>query len=125
MRRHRQIAKRTNDQSTKTSFQTTNSTSSLWGGLAAVSPDSKGSQWFLGSETFARDNHFKPPNGPSRGYGNFTGGGAFTASSRHPGGVNVLFADGSTRFVKSTVNVQAWWALGTRAAGEVVGADQY
>jgi prepilin-type N-terminal cleavage/methylation domain-containing protein/prepilin-type processing-associated H-X9-DG protein len=45
------------------------------------------------------------------------------ASSFHPGGVNVLLLDGSVRFVKSGVGLAAWNALGTRASGEVIGAD--
>ena len=44
-------------------------------------------------------------------------------SSRHPGGVNVLFGDGAVRFVKDSVDIQAWRATGTRAGGEVVSAD--
>jgi prepilin-type N-terminal cleavage/methylation domain-containing protein/prepilin-type processing-associated H-X9-DG protein len=106
-------------------FQPTSSTSSLWTGLAAVTPDAQGSQWYSGYETFSRYNHVMPPNGSSCGYGNYTGGGAATASSRHPGGTNVLFADGSTRFIKNTVNPQTWWALGTRSGIEVISADQY
>jgi prepilin-type N-terminal cleavage/methylation domain-containing protein/prepilin-type processing-associated H-X9-DG protein len=48
------------------------------------------------------------------------------ARSYHAGnGVNVSFADGSVRFVKSTVNLTTWNALGTRAANEVVSADSY
>jgi prepilin-type N-terminal cleavage/methylation domain-containing protein/prepilin-type processing-associated H-X9-DG protein len=47
------------------------------------------------------------------------------ANSRHPGGVNVGLADGSVRFVKSTVNLQAWRALGTRNGYEVLSADSY
>ena len=47
------------------------------------------------------------------------------ASSRHSGGVNVLFLDGSVRGVKSTVSLPVWWALGTRAGGEVISADSY
>ena len=47
------------------------------------------------------------------------------AQSYHPGGVNVLFADGSVKFIKSTVAINTWWALGTRAGGEVLSADQY
>ena len=46
-------------------------------------------------------------------------------SSNHPGGVNVLFADGSVHFIKDTVGLVTWWALGTRAGGEVTSADQY
>jgi prepilin-type N-terminal cleavage/methylation domain-containing protein/prepilin-type processing-associated H-X9-DG protein len=52
-------------------------------------------------------------------------GGASNASSHHPGGVNVLFADGSVRFIKDTVNPVTWWALGSRDGGEVVSADSY
>jgi prepilin-type processing-associated H-X9-DG protein len=43
----------------------------------------------------------------------------------HPGGVNVTFADGSVRFVKNSVNLQAWWGLGTRAGGETISADAF
>jgi prepilin-type processing-associated H-X9-DG protein len=51
--------------------------------------------------------------------------GAHTASSRHPGGVNVLFGDGSTRFIKDSIARETWWALGIKANGEVVSADAY
>ena len=50
---------------------------------------------------------------------------ALTADSYHPGGVNALMADGSVRFVKDSVNGQAWRALGTIAGGEVISADSY
>jgi prepilin-type N-terminal cleavage/methylation domain-containing protein/prepilin-type processing-associated H-X9-DG protein len=47
------------------------------------------------------------------------------AQSNHPGGVNVLFADGSVKFVKDSVNMQTWMQLGTKAGGEVVSSDSY
>jgi prepilin-type N-terminal cleavage/methylation domain-containing protein/prepilin-type processing-associated H-X9-DG protein len=50
---------------------------------------------------------------------------ALEASSKHPAGVNALFADGSVHFVKNSVNPIAWRALGTIAGGEVISADQY
>jgi prepilin-type N-terminal cleavage/methylation domain-containing protein/prepilin-type processing-associated H-X9-DG protein len=53
------------------------------------------------------------------------GGGMITARSRHPGGVNVLIADGSARFVKDSINPLTWWAIGSKANGEVVSADSY
>ena len=69
-----------------------------------------------------------PPNTWSCDYGNGGGqrsAGAHTASSRHPGGVNVLFCDGSVKFIKDDVTTTTWWALGTMAGGEVVSADSY
>ncbi len=47
------------------------------------------------------------------------------ATSMHSGGANVLFADGSVKFIKSTINRSTWWALGSRGDGEVVGADSF
>lgn len=47
------------------------------------------------------------------------------ASSNHPGGVNVLMADGSVRFIKNTISLPTWWAIGTKGNGEVVSADSY
>jgi prepilin-type N-terminal cleavage/methylation domain-containing protein/prepilin-type processing-associated H-X9-DG protein len=41
-------------------------------------------------------------------------------SSRHTGGINVLFGDGSVRFINQNINAATWSALGTRAGGEVV-----
>jgi prepilin-type processing-associated H-X9-DG protein len=47
------------------------------------------------------------------------------ASSFHSGGVNVGFMDGSVRFVKNSVSPQTWWAIATKAGGEVVSSDSY
>ncbi|WP_165229556.1 DUF1559 domain-containing protein [Aquisphaera insulae] len=47
------------------------------------------------------------------------------ANSVHSGGVNLGMADGSVRFVKSTVNIEAWRALGSRNGGEVISADAF
>jgi prepilin-type N-terminal cleavage/methylation domain-containing protein/prepilin-type processing-associated H-X9-DG protein len=46
-------------------------------------------------------------------------------TSNHSGGVNVGFADGSVKFIKNTINLQTWWALGSRNMGEIVSADQF
>jgi prepilin-type processing-associated H-X9-DG protein len=45
--------------------------------------------------------------------------------SLHPGGANYAMADGSVRFIKESINQQAYHAQGTRAGGEVVSADAY
>ena len=45
----------------------------------------------------------------------------FQFSSRHPGGCQFTYVDGSTRFVSETVDVQLLQSLCTRIGGEVVG----
>lgn len=50
---------------------------------------------------------------------------AVTARSYHPGGVNALLADGSARFVRTTINGQLWRGLGTVAGGDLVSGDGY
>jgi prepilin-type N-terminal cleavage/methylation domain-containing protein/prepilin-type processing-associated H-X9-DG protein len=47
------------------------------------------------------------------------------AMSFHPGGMNVLLGDGSVRFLKNSIDLAIYRALGTRAGGEVIGSDQY
>ena len=49
----------------------------------------------------------------------------FVPSSNHPGGVNVLFADGSVPLVKSSVNQLTWMALGSTNDGETISSDSY
>jgi prepilin-type N-terminal cleavage/methylation domain-containing protein/prepilin-type processing-associated H-X9-DG protein len=86
----------------------------------------QGDYWHAGSITGGtRYNHVMPPNSWSCGYGGTHDGGASTASSRHPGGVNVLIADGSVRFTKQTINVQVWEAMGSRNGGEIIDASSY
>jgi prepilin-type N-terminal cleavage/methylation domain-containing protein/prepilin-type processing-associated H-X9-DG protein len=85
-----------------------------------------GIYWFSGQPSPTRYSHVMPPNTWSCGWGGFWGdmGGAYTASSRHPGVVNLLLCDGSVKAVKSSVSVNVWWALGTRGKGEIISADQ-
>jgi prepilin-type processing-associated H-X9-DG protein len=46
-----------------------------------------------------------------------------TPGSAHQGGLNVLFGDGSVRFLKEKVALPVWWSIATRNGGEVVGSD--
>ena len=43
-----------------------------------------------------------------------------TSRSYHPGGVQVVFADGSGHFIDEAIDVLTWRALATREGGEVV-----
>ena len=45
--------------------------------------------------------------------------------SMHPGGANFLFADGSVRFLKSSISTATYASLGSRNGGEVISADAY
>ena len=45
--------------------------------------------------------------------------------SLHPGGANLLFADGSVHFLKASINRLTYAGLGSRNGGEVISADAY
>ncbi len=45
------------------------------------------------------------------------------SSSFHTGGINVLFGDGSVRFIRNTIPATVWEAIGTRSGGETVSLD--
>ena len=98
--------------------------------------DYKGWYWAMGTSGFSMFNTIQTPNDSQYKFGGCRLGDTNPtdwpdssntegAASFHPGGCNVLFADGSVKFVKSTINRTTWWALGTRAGGEVVSADAY
>jgi len=70
-------------------------------------------------------NHVAPPNWSSIDCG--TGSAipdtpgehaVVTARSLHPGGVNVLYGDGSVQFVSDSIDLTLWRAQGTRNGGE-------
>ena len=81
-----------------------------------------GRNWINGNYMTTRYNHVMPPNSWSctRGNSPNNNGGAVTASSRHPSGVNLALADASVRFIKSTIDLTVWRALGSRDGEEVV-----
>jgi prepilin-type N-terminal cleavage/methylation domain-containing protein/prepilin-type processing-associated H-X9-DG protein len=43
----------------------------------------------------------------------------------HQGGVNVAMCDGSVKFIKESINLFTWWAIGTRAANEPLSANAF
>lgn len=45
------------------------------------------------------------------------------ARSRHPGGVNACFCDGSVRFIENEIQPSTWHAFWTRKGGEVISLD--
>lgn len=80
--------------------------------------DHNGFPWMDGPFFFSTlYNHVMTPNGYSCSARPAMT--AATASSRHHGGVNVLFMDGSVRAVRDSIDPRAWRAAGTPAGGEV------
>ncbi len=63
-----------------------------------------------------------PPNTPSCKWGQYQ---SATATSLHTNGVNVLFADGSGRFISNEIDSKLWNALGTRAGNETLSLPAY
>jgi prepilin-type N-terminal cleavage/methylation domain-containing protein/prepilin-type processing-associated H-X9-DG protein len=87
--------------------------------------------WYINGNGY---NHYNTPNKTTCADpqdNNFVGAdfvgpdGMAPPTSFHPGGVNMGMADGSVRFVKDSVSLQTWWALGTRNGGEVIDSSSY
>ncbi len=81
--------------------------------------------WIDGDYRHTMYDHYMAPNSPIYDCLRGPQHGWRTARSRHPGGVNLLFADGSVRFLKNSVNLAAWQAIATVAGSEVVSSDSY
>jgi prepilin-type N-terminal cleavage/methylation domain-containing protein/prepilin-type processing-associated H-X9-DG protein len=97
----------------------------------------KGVRWHYGAPGHSMYNHRRVPNDPNpdcRGglphsdksdplwsYLSLN----VTTRSSHSGGVQALLADGHVQFVKNTINLLVWQALGSRNGGEITSADQF
>ncbi|WP_165068729.1 DUF1559 family PulG-like putative transporter [Paludisphaera rhizosphaerae] len=52
-------------------------------------------------------------------------GDTYASRSRHPGGVNAVFADGSVHFMKDSIAIPTWRALSTTQGSEILSSDSY
>jgi prepilin-type N-terminal cleavage/methylation domain-containing protein/prepilin-type processing-associated H-X9-DG protein len=82
----------------------------------------KGDWWINGaSSTYS---HTQLPNRNSCYYSNVGQGPGvvhmLAASSYHPGGINVAFADGSVRFIKNAITPYLWYAIATPQGRETI-----
>lgn len=82
---------------------------------ASQFPIFMGAPWGHGQHCYQ---HISPPNGRSCGWLP-TLRATMAASSRHLGGVNVVFGDGGVRFIRDSIALDTWRAMGSRNAGEV------
>ena len=107
----------------------------------------RGFRWASGTATYSSFTTIRPPNTEVCVTFFDTGQGMLSASSRHPGGVHILMADGAVRFITDSIEagdqnigtvygggngVRApgsaspyglWGALGTRANREVISEE--
>ena len=114
-----------------------NTCNTSWKALAVGNNNlinNEGQWWLVGATAFTMFNTIVPPNSKQYPWGSCRNGcggcspdgSSYTAvSSNHSGGVNTLLADGSVKFIKDSIAQNIWWGLGTRAGGEVIGADAY
>jgi prepilin-type N-terminal cleavage/methylation domain-containing protein/prepilin-type processing-associated H-X9-DG protein len=56
---------------------------------------------------------------------NGTNGQQYTARSRHVGGVNACFADGSVHFITDSIDLATWQALSTMNEGDILRSTAY
>jgi prepilin-type N-terminal cleavage/methylation domain-containing protein len=104
--------------------------------MAMVFTSSIGMTWAVGDMSCTTYNHVSTPNtrscaGTGMGMG-MMGADAMvnmavqlSASSYHPGGVNLAIGDGSVRFIKDGINLNVWRSLSTRNGGEILSASDY
>jgi prepilin-type processing-associated H-X9-DG protein len=92
-----------------------------WTNLQFQGDSNVGAPWIRGYHSTTSYWHSAPPNTrscmfpPERVM--------VSASSKHPGGVNVALCDGSVRFITNSINLATWRALGTRNGGEFLGNE--
>jgi prepilin-type N-terminal cleavage/methylation domain-containing protein/prepilin-type processing-associated H-X9-DG protein len=90
-----------------------------------------GRMWHPGLYGHTLGNMLVPPNSPYPycqfwdTNSDFDSGGICGMTSYHSGGANAAFADGSVRFLKSSISYPIFWALGSKDQGEVISADAY
>jgi prepilin-type N-terminal cleavage/methylation domain-containing protein/prepilin-type processing-associated H-X9-DG protein len=84
---------------------------------------SAGGEWLNDNATGTAYIHCGPPNSTNCGFpANLRF--CVNPNSDHTGnGVNVALCDGSVRFVTASISLPTWRALGTRAAGDLLGSD--
>jgi prepilin-type N-terminal cleavage/methylation domain-containing protein/prepilin-type processing-associated H-X9-DG protein len=101
--------------------------------MTNVNQDDRGLRWAADDGGFTLFNTVVPPSAPQFSFAccNWTtasgcdDGQYQNSNSNHPGGANFLFADGSVHFLKSSIAIKTYWALGTKANGEVISSDSY
>jgi prepilin-type processing-associated H-X9-DG protein len=80
--------------------------------------DYRGLGWIQGGDVY--DHLLTPNQNTCQAPVGSTPWGTVPANSFHPGGVQLLMADGRVQFARETIARDAWKALATRAGGEII-----
>jgi prepilin-type processing-associated H-X9-DG protein len=91
---------------------------------AKLNAQRKGHDWMHGEFGRSLYNHDVRPNGHTCNNGGLVQHGAWTASSQHPGGTNLVYADGHVVFMRTNTSLAIWHAIGSMNGGEAL-ADPY
>ncbi len=99
--------------------------------------NTRGVRWHYGAPGHSMYNHRRPPNDrrpdcrggiphsdksdPNWNYLSLN----IAARGRHPGGINSLCCDGHVQFIKDSVSLPLWQALGTRNGGDLLISESY
>ena len=86
-----------------------------------LTPNSTQPDMMQGSTYYVYPYQTNPPASVATG----TAGTYMGVRSRHSGGVNTGFCDGSVKFIKNSVSLQTWRALSTARGNEVLSGDAY
>ena len=92
-----------------------------WRDISKQGYSDVGAPWLYGYHSTTSYYHVGPPSSRSCMFPPLRI--STTANSKHPGGVNVLLGDGSVKFVKDSINIQTWRAMGSRNMGEIISSD--
>jgi prepilin-type N-terminal cleavage/methylation domain-containing protein len=91
-------------------------------GLYPPYPPGRGVNWLHGTVPRTLYTHAEKVNGRSCVNGSSLLLGIVTAASVHRAGINCLHGDGHVQFVRESISLATWRALGTRSAGETIGS---
>jgi len=111
-----------------------NTCNTSWKSASNISTN-KGTYWAVGMTGLFFFNTIVPPNSSTYPW-SFCRPGCnagcqpdsssyINVQSNHSGGANCCMGDGSVKFIKNSVQMNIWWALGTRSNGEVIDATAY
>ncbi len=88
---------------------------------AAAPPNSGTDRFWLNGQKVFCDGSLDPSNLPCVGTSDDSRAWQFIARSKHPGGVNATFCDGSVTFIPNSIDPGVWQELSTMNSGNAVG----